>query len=70
MDYRFGSLDIVVNNAGIVMRAKVEDMQIDDWRSIIDVNLTGRSRLITHLKRASLCLRNHALPSGRNMEFG
>ncbi|GAC46751.1 SDR family oxidoreductase [Gordonia aichiensis] len=37
----FGSLDVLVNNAGIVNFGLFEDYSLDDWRSIIDVNLTG-----------------------------
>jgi len=46
----FGSLDVIVNNAGIVKDAlliKVKDgdvvgkMSLEQWRAVIDVNLTG-----------------------------
>jgi 3-oxoacyl-[acyl-carrier protein] reductase len=37
----FGRLDYLVNNAGIVGRGTVEQMDLDLWRSILDVNLTG-----------------------------
>ena len=37
----FGSLDVLVNNAGIVNFGLFEDYSLDDWRSILDVNLTG-----------------------------
>lgn len=37
----FGSLDIWVNNAGINIRGPAEEMSIDDWQQVIDVNLTG-----------------------------
>lgn len=38
---RFGSLDIMVNNAGIARMGPPEAMSRDDWQSVIDVNLTG-----------------------------
>jgi 3-oxoacyl-[acyl-carrier protein] reductase len=38
---RFGGLDVLVNNAGIGKFANVADMQVDDWRQIIDTNLSG-----------------------------
>jgi 3-oxoacyl-[acyl-carrier protein] reductase len=38
---RFGGLDILVNNAGVGRFAPVNDMPLDDWRSMIDTNLTG-----------------------------
>ncbi|MBC5765703.1 SDR family NAD(P)-dependent oxidoreductase [Ramlibacter albus] len=36
---------IVVNNAGIVARAPAIEMKDDDWRNVIDVNLTGVFRV-------------------------
>lgn len=38
---RFGTPDVVVNNAGIVRFAPLADLALDDWRAVIDVNLTG-----------------------------
>ncbi len=38
---RFGKIDILVNNAGITWGAKAEEMPLEKWRSVIDVNLTG-----------------------------
>ena len=38
---RWGSVDVAVNNAGIVHNAAAEDMTISEWRQMIDVNLTG-----------------------------
>ncbi|RRJ31569.1 SDR family NAD(P)-dependent oxidoreductase [Halocatena pleomorpha] len=37
----FGSVDVWVNNAGINIRGPVEEMSVDDWQRVIDVNLTG-----------------------------
>jgi NAD(P)-dependent dehydrogenase (short-subunit alcohol dehydrogenase family) len=37
----YGRLDILVNNAGITWGARPEDMALDNWRKVIDVNLTG-----------------------------
>lgn len=37
----FGSVDILVNNAGISWGAMPEDMQLEQWQKVIDVNLTG-----------------------------
>jgi 3-oxoacyl-[acyl-carrier protein] reductase len=38
---RFGSLDAVVNNAGIIRDATMRKMTLDDFRAVLDVNLTG-----------------------------
>ena len=37
----FGRVDILVNNAGIALNGFLEDMQLADWRRILDVNLWG-----------------------------
>jgi glucose 1-dehydrogenase len=37
----FGPVDLLVNNAGIEMPHKLVDMPLDDWRKVLDVNLTG-----------------------------
>jgi 2-deoxy-D-gluconate 3-dehydrogenase len=36
-----GRLDIVVNNAGIARVAPLAEASLDDWRTILDVNLSG-----------------------------
>lgn len=38
---RFGSVDILVNNAGVSWGAMPEDMALDKWKQVLDVNLTG-----------------------------
>ncbi len=38
---RFGSVGIVVNNAGVGPLARMADMTRDDWRFLLDVNLWG-----------------------------
>lgn len=38
---RFGRIDILVNNAGGAYAAPPEKMSLDDWKRIIDLNLTG-----------------------------
>ena len=37
----FGVCDILINNAGINNRKSIEDMSVDEWREILEVNLTG-----------------------------
>lgn len=36
-----GTPDIVVNNAGIVRFGPLAELSVEDWRSTVDVNLTG-----------------------------
>jgi NAD(P)-dependent dehydrogenase (short-subunit alcohol dehydrogenase family) len=37
----YGRLDILVNNAGISWGAPPEEMPLEKWRKVIDINLTG-----------------------------
>ena len=37
----FGTVDLLVNNAGIEMPHLLVDMPLGDWRKVLDVNLTG-----------------------------
>jgi NAD(P)-dependent dehydrogenase (short-subunit alcohol dehydrogenase family) len=38
---QFGSLEIMVNNAGIASLSPSVDMTLEEWKKVIDVNLTG-----------------------------
>lgn len=38
---RFGSLDILVNNAGVVSHKMIGDLDMAEWRRVIDTNLTS-----------------------------
>lgn len=38
----FGAIDILVNNAGIQKDAPIDEMTLDQWKKVIDVNLTGQ----------------------------
>ena len=35
----FGKLDILVNNAGVGLGKKIEDTSLEEWRSLMSVNL-------------------------------
>lgn len=37
----FGSLDILINVAGIALFSQIEDMSHDDWEKVIKINLWG-----------------------------
>ena len=38
---RFGKLDVLVNNAGVVLWKKIEDISLDEWRWLMSINLDG-----------------------------
>lgn len=37
----FGRIDVVVNNAGLMAITPAEETTLDDWRRMLEVNLTG-----------------------------
>jgi len=38
---RFGRLDVLVNNAGVMPISPLDDLRVDDWDAMIDVNIKG-----------------------------
>src|SRR6266516_4235744 len=42
MIQEFGTIDILVNKAGLQKDARIEDMTLADWQFVLDVNLTGQ----------------------------
>ena len=38
---RFGRVDILINNAGTIHRAAAEEVLLEDWQNILQVNLTS-----------------------------
>jgi NAD(P)-dependent dehydrogenase (short-subunit alcohol dehydrogenase family) len=41
-----GALDILISNAGVVTRGAIEEMTVDDAKSLLDTNLFGSLRMI------------------------
>ncbi len=39
---RFGTIDILINNAGIQRDAPIDEMTLDQWNMVLNVNLTGQ----------------------------
>jgi NAD(P)-dependent dehydrogenase (short-subunit alcohol dehydrogenase family) len=37
----YGQVDILINNAGVTWAAEPEDMPLEKWQKVIDINLTG-----------------------------
>ena len=38
---RFGALDVLFNNAGVVEHSKIDTMSDDAWQRLIDINMSG-----------------------------
>ena len=51
-----GGLDILVNNAGINIRKPAQDLSLEEWRQVLDTNLTSAflcsRNAYPHMKRA------------------
>lgn len=37
----FGTIDIMINNAGFEKPIPTHEMSLDEWQKVIDINLTG-----------------------------
>jgi NAD(P)-dependent dehydrogenase (short-subunit alcohol dehydrogenase family) len=57
---RFGGLDALVNNAGINIVKPLAELSLDEWRRVIDTNLTGYFLFAKHAAPA-LKARNGAI---------
>ncbi len=40
-EQQFGKLDVLVNNAGISGSGRVEDVTLEEWNQVMDINSTG-----------------------------
>jgi glucose 1-dehydrogenase len=38
----FGRIDLLVSNSGVQKDAAIADMSLEDWNTVIDINLTGQ----------------------------
>ena len=46
----YGSLDVVVNNAGVASTSSIEEMELEEWELVLDTNLDG----VMHCTRAAM----------------
>jgi NADP-dependent 3-hydroxy acid dehydrogenase YdfG len=56
---RYGQLDVLINNAGIGLISPLDELRVEDWDAMIDVNIKGTLYGIAA-----------ALPVFRRQEFG
>ena len=68
---RFGRLDAVVANAGILIRRPIRRLSLEDWRRVIDTNLTA-TFLLARAAQRPLALsegldRHHRLDAGADV---
>jgi 2-deoxy-D-gluconate 3-dehydrogenase len=54
----FGSLDILINNAGVGRGGPALDMALEDWEAVIATNLTGSFLCAKHAGRAMVARGN------------
>lgn len=51
---RFGTVNILINNAGVVMRSPIGEISLEDWRRVMDTNVTSAflmcRSLIPHMR--------------------
>ena len=49
IDNEVGNIDILVNNAAIIKRVNLVDMELADWNQVITTNLTGTFLMSKHV---------------------
>ena len=55
---KFGKIDILVNNSGRTWGAPMEELKIEDWKKVIDLNITGTFQFTQKVGREMIRQRN------------
>lgn len=58
---QFGKIDILVNNAGRVWASLVEELKIEDWKKVIDLNITAAFQFTQKAGRLMIKNRNGSI---------
>ena len=75
VDSTFGGLDVLVNNAGVGVFCSARDLSLDEWKAVIDTNLSGvfycsREALFRFVTRGSGYIVNISSLAGSNAFAG
>jgi NAD(P)-dependent dehydrogenase (short-subunit alcohol dehydrogenase family) len=75
VDARFGGLDVLVNSAGVGVFRPVRELSLEEWKSIIETNLSGafycsRESLFRFVTRGSGYIVNISSLAGSNAFAG
>jgi gluconate 5-dehydrogenase len=54
IEKEIGPIDILINNAGLNIRHKLSDMPLEDWKTVLDINLTGAFLLSREVSRGMI----------------
>ena len=54
---KFGKVDILINNAGINIRGPIDELSLEDFKEVMDINVNGvwlfARAVIPHMKKAA-----------------
>lgn len=54
IEKKVGPIDILINNAGIIKRITLADMEVEDYKEVLDINLTGTFTMSKHVVKGMI----------------